>query len=73
MKVVSKGPHVTLHHLFIVELSLSLKALDDVIGDVVGILLGGGASGQGKQGNEQNEEEKESEERFHSTNLERLG
>lgn len=73
MKVVSEGPHVALHYLFIVELSLALKALDDIIGDIVGILLGGGASGQGKQGNEQNEEEKEFEERFHQMNLGRLG
>ena len=56
MKIVAElAAHVSLHHLFIVQMPLSLKSLDGIVGDIIGITLCCGATGETECGKKQEE------------------
>ena len=51
-------------------MTLTREALDGVIGHVIGIHFGGGATGQAEKGNQKKPKKQENSERIHRTNLE---
>jgi hypothetical protein len=63
LEVIPKlATHVTLHHLFGIQLSFTLKPLNGCVGDIIDITLSRGATGQTegrdyyKDGGEKNSE-----------------
>jgi len=72
LEIVSKGPHVALHHFFIGECALPHEALDRSIGDIINIVLGCCASGQTQDWEEQNGQNRKKGDWFHLPNLKDL-
>jgi hypothetical protein len=70
LEVIPKlATHVALHHLFVVQLPFTFKPLYGCVGDIIGITLSRGATGQTEGGDYYKDGGKKNSEKIHPATL----
>jgi hypothetical protein len=70
LKIVAQlATHISLHHFFIIKMSLAFKPLNGGIGDIIGITLSCGTTGKTECGKKQEEGNENNSEQIHLMTL----
>ena len=70
MEVVTQlATHVALHHLFVIQMPLALKPLNGCVGDIIGVTLSRGATGETKGRDHDKDEGEKNSKKIHPATL----